>query len=173
MSEQIHRMTTHVNYHLARACVAASGPVGIVRSALYPCVAALVRTLSKLYADRGLEISASISPELHVRVRTEDLEEILGNLLDNACKWARKKILISVSDTGSLTLVTIEDDGPGLPESLRTAVLGRGERIDESAPGTGLGRSIVRDLVEHCNGSVSLEQSSLGGLLVRISLSKS
>lgn len=173
MSEQIHRMTTHVNYHLARARVAASGPAGTARSALSPSVAALVRTLSKLYVDRGLEISAPIAPEANVRVREEDLEEILGNLLDNACKWARTKILISALDTGPLMTITVEDDGPGLPESFRTAVLGRGVRIDESAPGTGLGLSIVRDLVEHYNGSISLDRSSLGGLLVRVSLPKS
>ncbi len=178
IEEQIQRMASHVEYHLARARVAAAGSgggAGVAPCAVAPCVAALVRTLSKLYAERGglLAIStAEVSAEVTVRVRIEDLEEILGNVLDNACKWARARIRVAAVDRGEITVLTVEDDGPGLPEALRAAVLERGVRIDESAPGTGLGLSIVRELVEHYGGTVVLSASSLGGLGVQISLPK-
>lgn len=168
--QQIRRMTSQVDYHLARARVAASGPAGTVRCPLAPCADALVRTVAKLYAERGLEITAQVDAEAAVRVRREDLDEILGNVLDNACKWARARVTLGCEPEGSKLLLVVDDDGPGLPEPMRRAVLERGVRLDESAPGSGLGLSIVRDLTEHYGGTVELSESHLGGLCVRISL---
>jgi signal transduction histidine kinase len=130
----------------------------------------LVRTVSKLYAERGLFVTATVPPELCARVRLEDLEEILGNLLDNGCKWARTTVVLGVIPDESMLVLTVEDDGPGLPDSLRGVVLERGVRLDEAAPGSGLGLSIVRDLTEHYGGSITLGESKLGGLCARISL---
>ena len=153
------------------ACrVSASGPTGTALCLVAPCAAALLRTVGKLYAERGLDISTTVAPELNARVRVEDLEEILGNLLDNACKWARTKVVLAGVSDGFELVLTAEDDGPGLPDSLRGVVMERGVRLDEAAPGSGLGLSIVRDLTEHYGGSIALADSRLGGLCVRISL---
>jgi signal transduction histidine kinase len=170
ITQQVRRMSHQVDYHLARARVAASGPTETTRCLVAPCAEALLRTLSKLYAERALEISASVAPGICARVRREDLDEILGNVLDNACKWARAKVALDVVENGSVLVFTVNDDGPGLPGPLRSVVLERGVRIDEAAPGSGLGLSIVRDLTEHYGGSIALEDSRLGGLCARISL---
>ncbi len=169
IDELVERMKRQVDYHLARARVAASGSSGAVCQ-IAPCAAAIVRTVSKLYADRQLEIVESISAELAVRVRAEDLEEILGNVIDNACKWARGRIKISATPSGSVIEITIDDDGPGLPEAQRAKVLERGVRLDEAAPGSGLGLAIVRDLAELYGGGVALGAAASGGLRVTVSL---
>lgn len=167
--QHVRRMDNLVSYHLARARVAASGPTA-ARTPLTPCVDALVRTLTKLHAARTLHIQTAIPQETSVRVRPEDLEEILGNLLDNACKWAKSRIALTTVQGEALLTITIEDDGPGLPAELRQQVLQRGVRIDEAVPGSGLGLSIVRDLTEHYGGAITLDASPLGGLLASITL---
>jgi signal transduction histidine kinase len=168
--QQVERMSRQVNYHLARARAAASGAAGAVRCPVASCADALVRTLLKLYAGRALEISSTIGPDLCARVQREDLDEMLGNLLDNACKWAKSRILLEASRIDTMLVLTLDDDGPGLARTLRTVVLERGVRIDEAAPGFGLGLAIVRDLSELYGGSISLDESPLGGLRARISL---
>jgi signal transduction histidine kinase len=167
---QIRRMTSQVDRHLARARVAAVNPLDVDRCELAPCLAALARTVSTLYAERHLSLAVDAAPDLFVRVRQEDLEEILGNVLDNACKWATAAIQIRASATGRTLALSIEDDGPGLPASQRTAVLERGVRLDEAAPGSGLGLAIVRDLAEHYGGTIVLDAAQSGGLSVRITL---
>jgi len=169
IGQQVERMSRQVNYHLARAR-AASGAASGVRYPVAPCVDALIRTLVKLYADRALEISADVAFDLCVRVQPEDLDEILGNLLDNACKWSKSKIALKASRSSGMIVFTVDDDGPGLECALRSAVLERGVRIDESAPGSGLGLAIVRDLAELYGGCVSLDDAALGGLHARVSL---
>jgi signal transduction histidine kinase len=134
------------------------------------CAEALVRTLLKLYANRTLHISSSVPSDLAARVQPEDFEEMLGNLLDNACKWAGSRIRIEASRTGSTMVLILDDDGPGLAANLRTVVLERGIRIDEAAPGSGLGLAIVRDLAELYGGAVSLHESPVGGLRAQLTL---
>ena len=92
-------------------------------------------------------------PDLCARVQPEDLDEMLGNLLDNACKWAKSKIVVKASRGGSMIVFTVDDDGAGLERAMRSAVLERGVRIDEGAPGSGLGLAIVRDLAELYGGA--------------------
>jgi signal transduction histidine kinase len=106
-----------------------------------------------------------------VRVVFEDVEEMLGNLLDNACKWARSRVRISsdVVDAERLA-INVDDDGPGLDESLHEHVLRRGVRADEATPGSGLGLSIVRDLADAYGGSIVLTRSPLGGLRAQLTL---
>ncbi|MBL8240600.1 MAG: hypothetical protein JNM66_24490 [Bryobacterales bacterium] len=169
IEQHIRRMSNQVDYHLARARVAASGP-NAAAIPLSPCIDSLVRTLRKLHAARTIDIQIRISPEIGVRVNAEDVEEILGNLLDNACKWAKTRVTLAVDRMDSMTAITIEDDGPGLAADLRQQVLQRGVRVDEAVPGSGLGLSIARDLTEHYGGTIALEASSLGGLLARITL---
>jgi len=105
-----------------------------------------------------------------VRVQREDLDEMLGNLLDNACKWARSRVTLGSSEAGGTVTVVIDDDGPGLLAELREKVLQRGVRADEAAPGSGLGLAIVRDLAELHGGTILLEDSPRGGLRARLSL---
>jgi signal transduction histidine kinase len=163
-------MTDQVDRHLARARIAASGPMGTDRCRVEPCVDALVRTMKTLHADRALHVSFAGAAEADVLVRHEDLEEILGNVLDNACKWARSRVRLEVQRQGAALLFTIDDDGPGLPAAARDVVLQRGVRLDERAPGSGLGLAIVRELVEHYGGTISLSDSPSGGLRVAIAL---
>ena len=103
-----------------------------------------------------------------MRVQREDLDEMIGNLLDNACKWGRGHVNIGAGRTGDVVDITVDDDGSGLADDMREAVLQRGVRADEAAPGTGLGLAIVRDLAEVYGGSVALEASPLGGVRARL-----
>ena len=108
-----------------------------------------------------------VPADLSVRVQREDLDEMIGNLLDNACKWARTRVIVAASQAESAVEITVDDDGSGLADEMREAVLQRGVRADEAAPGSGLGLAIVRDLAEVYGGSVSLEAAPLGGVRAR------
>jgi len=167
---QVSRMRRQVDYHLAHARAAASGPTVGARSSVAASAEGLARTLLRLHADRGLAIDVRVPAEHAFRGQREDLDEMLGNLLDNACKWARSRVIVeSWSDAGVVT-VTVDDDGPGLDPSLRDAVLQRGVRADEAAPGSGLGLAIVRDLAEVYGGSIGLGRSPEGGVRARLEL---
>lgn len=170
LRQQVDRMARQIDYHLARARATASGSAGAALCPVAPCVDALLRTLAKLHAPRSLHLSASVPPEIQVQVQREDLEEMLGNLLDNACKWAKTEVRISAVRSGPGITINVDDDGPGLDPTKRGVVLERGVRLDQAAPGSGLGLAIVRDLVELYGGSISLDTAPLGGLRVRIAL---
>ena len=164
IEHQVDRMRRQTEYHLAQARAAASGSIPGARTALVDAVSALIRTLLRLHADRGLVIDNQAGPSHHVRCQREDVDEMLGNLLDNACKWGRTAVRISSAVAGDMVAITVDDDGAGLAPELRTAVLQRGVRADEGAPGSGLGLAIVRDLAALYGGSIALEQSPLGGV---------
>jgi signal transduction histidine kinase len=170
ISVQVERMRRQVDYHLAQARAAGSGDVPGARCAVLPSVEGLIRTLQRIYADRGLAIDVEVAPDHFIRGQREDLEEMLGNLLDNACKWTKSRILIQSVPEGGFLVITVDDDGPGLNPSMRDAVLQRGVRADEAAPGSGLGLAIVRELTELYGGTISLEDSPLGGLRARLRL---
>ena len=174
IGQQVERMSRQVDYHLARARATAFGASGAAVCAVAPCAEALVRTLLKLHAARGREreltIASTIAPDLSVRVRREDLDEMLGNLLDNGAKWAKSKVVVSAGASAGMLAIMVDDDGPGLAAPMRSVVLDRGVRLDEAAPGSGLGLAIVRDLAELYGGSICLEESPLGGLRARVSL---
>ena len=105
-----------------------------------------------------------------MRVAREDLDEMLGNLIDNACKWTRSRVVVTSSQRDANIVVDVDDDGPGLDPSMREVVLQRGVRADEAAPGFGLGLAIVRELAELYGGSIRLDTSPLGGLRARLEL---
>ena len=172
LGQQVERMRRQVEYHLAHARAGASaGAAPGVRCPIAESAEALARTLRRLYADRGLSIEVDVATEHAVRSRREDLDEMLGNLLDNACKWARSRVAIaSFQEDDGAVAITVDDDGPGLPPALRESVLQRGVRADEAAPGSGLGLAIVRDLAELYGGSIALEDSPAGGLRARLRL---
>jgi len=164
IQHQVERMRRQIDSHLAQARATASGIAAGTHAGVAEAARALARTMQRLYADRALAISVDVPSDHSVRVPTEDLEEMLGNLLDNACKWARQRITIAAHSTGTELTIIVDDDGPGLDPSMREAVLRRGVRADEAAPGSGLGLAIVADLAELYEGAVSLGSSPGGGL---------
>jgi signal transduction histidine kinase len=170
MRGQIATMQRQIDYQLARARAAAAVDVPGARVPVASSVAAVQRTLARLYLGRSLQFVIDIPADHVFRGEQQDLEEMLGNLMDNACKWARRRVAAtSRRDDGRLT-ITIDDDGPGLPpEQLRSA-LAPGARFDETVPGTGLGLAIVRDLANLYGGSIALGSGSLGGLRAELTL---
>ncbi len=167
---QVERMRRQVDHHLAHARATATGAARGARCSVADSAAALARTLLRLHADRGVGIEVRVPPGHAVRGRREDLDEMLGNLLDNACKWARSRIVVESSAAAAAIVIVVDDDGPGLDPSMRSAVLQRGIRADEAAPGSGLGLAIVRDLAELYGGAVALDHSPAGGLRVSLRL---
>jgi signal transduction histidine kinase len=170
MHAQVERMRRHIDYQLAHARAAAAASTPGVRAAIAPSVDALFRTLSRLHADKPLRLETSVPPDHAVRIQKEDFEEIVGNILDNACKWSRFHVRVQSSTDNDVVIVTVEDDGSGIDETMRAAVLQRGIRADQSVPGSGLGLAIARDLVELYGGSIELARSPLGGLRVVLRL---
>lgn len=170
LSHQVARMRRQIEYHLAHARAAASGATPGARCSVRESAEGLARTLTRLHADRGLMIDVSVSPDHTVRGQREDLDEMLGNILDNACKWARSRVSVQSAQADSLVIITVDDDGSGIEASMRDRVLQRGVRADEAAPGSGLGLAIVRELVELYGGSISLGNAPSGGLRATLRL---
>jgi signal transduction histidine kinase len=171
IGEQIDRMRRQIEYHLAQARAAASGATPGARCLVAESAEALARTMRRLHADRALAIDVEVDPAHEVRCDRADLDEMLGNLLDNACKWAGSRVVVRASAAeGGAVGITVEDDGPGIAVALREAVLQRGVRADEASPGSGFGLAIVRDLAEVYGGKVSLDSSPAGGLAARLTL---
>jgi signal transduction histidine kinase len=140
-----------------------------------PVLDALARTLERIHRERGLSIAVTCPDSLRFRGERQDLEEMVGNLLDNACKWAQARVSLSAAPAAegagrSFLGIVVEDDGPGLPADKRAEALKRGRRLDETKPGSGLGLSIVSDTAAMYGGSVALEVAALGGLRVRLVL---
>jgi signal transduction histidine kinase len=127
-------------------------------------------SLKRLYSDRDLAFEVAGIAGLVFRGDPQDLEEMLGNLMDNACKWARSRVRVTAARDGERLLLTVEDDGPGIPPPARDAALARGGRLDEAVAGSGLGLAIVRDLLELYRGGLRMEASPLGGLKVVLDL---
>jgi signal transduction histidine kinase len=170
IQQQVERMRRQIEYHLAHARASAAGGNPGARCHVLTSADALARTMMTIHAGKGIAVDVDVSHEHFARTQREDLEEMLGNLVDNACKWAKSRVEIRSSSTDGLTVVTVDDDGPGLAEELRETVLQRGVRADEAAPGSGLGLAIVADLVELYSGSISLGASPLGGLRATLRL---
>lgn len=164
-------MHSNVEHYLKRAQAAARAQTLSARTPIQPVVDSLVRLLNRLFADRGIEVTATIPKSEVFRGEKQDLEEMLGNLMENACKWAGNRVEVSVdtAEPGWIDL-HIDDDGPGLDASEREKALQRGVRLDESAPGTGLGLSIVNELAELHSGHLQLGESPLGGLRASLRL---
>lgn len=169
--QQVDRMRRQIDYHLASARAAASGATKQARCVVADSVDGLVRTVARIYAERGLTIQADIDPSHVARVQREDLDEMIGNLLDNACKWARHQVVVSVTSEDDAVRICVDDDGLGVPVERRGDVLKRGVRADQNAPGTGFGLAIVSDLAELYGGSITLTDSPLGGTRAVLTLS--
>ena len=186
VGEQANLMRDQINHYLDRARMAAR--VGVIggMADVRPVADAMVRALSRIYQDRNIKIELKCSGDIKFRGERQDLEEMFGNLLDNACKWAEGRVVVNVdgltnsnksgksAKSGDLVdrffMISIEDDGPGLNEDECKMVLKRGQRLDESKSGSGLGLSIVTDLAALYKGEFKLERSKDGGLIARLKL---
>lgn len=168
---QSESMRANVDHYLRRAQAAARAEALGVRTQILEAADGIARVMNKLFARDGKSVSVDIPAGLYARTERQDLEEMLGNLLDNACKWASAKVEVSARpDEDGMIVIHIDDDGPGLsPEESEQAVK-RGIRLDETAPGTGLGLSIVADIASMNGGSLALTKSPLGGLRTTVRL---
>jgi signal transduction histidine kinase len=170
VSRQVTSMRRQIDHYLSRA--RAAGALDIIgnRTPVLPVLEDLVRVLKRIHADRGIDIELHCPPNIAFRGERQDLEEMAGNLLDNACKWAKSRVAIGASGRGALLEIHVGDDGPGLEPEDRARVLERGERLDETVPGSGLGLAIVDDISKLYGGELVLGQAVLGGLEVRLKL---
>ncbi|HEV3142206.1 MAG TPA: HAMP domain-containing sensor histidine kinase [Vicinamibacterales bacterium] len=168
--EQVDRVERQIDYHLAHARAAASAAAPGARSLVAESAEGVARALRRLHEERGTTIEIHAAQNTAVRCQREDLDEMLGNLLDNACKWAKSRVALHSALDENAVLVTVDDDGPGIAAEMREAVLQRGVRADEKSPGTGFGLAIVRDLAELYGGSIALGESPMGGLQARLRL---
>ncbi len=177
VAEQAEVMRDQVSYYLDRArMVARVGVIGRVTE-VRPVAEAIARALGRINRDRGLEIVVECPSDVRFQGERQDLEEMLGNLSDNACKWAASRVHISVETAENAAetharrlIVSVDDDGPGLTDEQRAQGIKRGRRLDESKPGSGLGHSIVADLAQSYRGHFRLERAALGGLSARLDL---
>ncbi|WP_395672159.1 sensor histidine kinase [Phenylobacterium sp.] len=171
VSRQAETMRGQVDHHLRRARAAARTQGMGERTSVQEVLDELARTLERIFQDKGVEIDWDAADDLYFQGERQDLLEIVGNPMENACKWGKSRVRVRAEEKGEARLVlSIEDDGPGLPPEGRDEVLRRGARLDETAPGSGLGLSIVDELARAYGGDVKLSDSALGGLRMVIDL---
>jgi signal transduction histidine kinase len=177
--EQTALMGDQVTYYLDRARAAARSTMIGAAADVGPPLAGLVRTFEKIYQDRHVLFDLQIADGLRFRGERQDFEEMVGNLIDNSGKWAAGRVAVSAAPldgeaacptAAGFLCVTVEDDGPGLPTEKRNEALARGQRLDETKPGSGLGLSIVADLAKIYGGALTLEESDMGGLKASLRL---
>jgi signal transduction histidine kinase len=175
--EQADVMRDQVAHHLERARIAARLTIVGTITEVGPVVDALRRTMEKIHRDRGVAIEVSAASKASFRGERQDLEEMVGNLVDNACKWAASRVFIEVlvkppAEAGATSMlrIIVDDDGRGLSDQERAQVSRRGQRLDESKPGSGLGLSIVVDLAGLYGGSLTLGRAPIGGLRAELVL---
>jgi signal transduction histidine kinase len=170
--QQCQRMQRQIDYQIARARAAASRSVPGVNALVLPAVNTIVNAMKRLHSTKNLQIDVDIDPKCVVLCDPMDLSEMLANLIDNACKWCAKRVIIDarVDPKAKQAVIAIEDDGAGLPSEAREMVFQIGQRLDERVPGSGLGLPIVRDLAQLYGGEIRLKDSTLGGLQAALSL---
>ena len=177
VGEQIVIMRDQVTRHLERARIAARATVVGSVTEVAPVVTALTRTMEKIYHPRGIAIDLDAPEGVRFRGERQDIEEMLGNLVDNACKWAQARVSIEVTQERQqddpfklIVRVVVDDDGPGLSPADRDQVARRGQRLDETKPGSGLGLSIVLELASLYGGHLTLSTAPIGGLRAELVL---
>ena len=177
VSEQTQVMRDQVNLYLDRARRAARAQTLGSVTDIEPVFSALGRTIARINQDKGTKIDVVVEPGLKFRGEVQDLEEMAGNLIDNAAKWSAHAVKITaaalidpIDGTRNWLMVTVDDDGPGLPAEKRAEAVKRGKRLDESKPGSGLGLNIVTETAAMYGGNVVLGDAELGGLRVQLRL---
>ena len=169
--------SNHITHHLSRAQVAARMSIVGGVTDVSDTLNSLTNTLSRIYSERNINFRVECPPDAKFRGEKQDLQEMVGNLLDNACKWAESKVSVQVetgaapkSSSFKFLTVFVDDDGPGLSPSELETVTTRGNRLDETKPGSGLGLSIVADLSEMYYGSFVLQHAPSGGVRAKLTL---
>jgi signal transduction histidine kinase len=163
-------MERRIRHHLGRARSAALGGPVRTRTAIASRARDLMLVLAKVNAEKPVTFIDELPTDIVVACEPQDVDEMLGNVLENAFRWCRAKVAMKASMRGRDVILTIEDDGPGLSPEQMTKAMQAGQRLDESAPGFGFGLSITRELAELYSGSLGLDKSALGGLLVSLRL---
>jgi signal transduction histidine kinase len=163
-------MRRQVDHYLVRARAAGALDVLGNRAPVRDVLDDQARGLMRIHERRAIDIHVHCPADLYFRGDRQDLEEMAGNLMDNACKWARSRVAVTARREEAVLSLAVEDDGPGLSPGERARVGSRGERLDESVPGSGLGLAIVGDIAKLYAGSLVLEASPLGGLEARLTL---
>ena len=152
----------------AKLCAEALG----ARTEVRPVLDGIARLMNRLYDSKGIDVTVTGTETAVFRGEQQDLEEMVGNLMENACKWASSEVLVRVRDTAAALTIDVEDNGKGLSPEEREGALKRGVRLDETTPGTGLGLSIVKELAELHRGSLELGDAELGGLKAQLRFPK-
>lgn len=171
VSDQAEAMRRQVDHHLRRARTAARSQGSRERTLVEPVIDELASALERIFQDRGVVIDWRAPEDLAFQGERQDLLEIAGNVIENACKWSKGRVRVTAAEAeGEKLDLIVEDDGPGLAPEQRAEVLKRGARLDETAPGSGLGLSIVDELARAYGGAVDLGASDMGGLKVCVTL---
>jgi len=164
LRDQVSEVTKHIERYLAHARAAGAAGVLGARASVKETIEELRFSMELIHKDRGLSFRISGADGLFFQGDPHDLEEMVGNLMDNACKWTHSLVAVTARKSEGRLIITVEDDGPGIPEERRTEVLHRGRQLDEAAPGSGLGLDIVQDLALLYRGSMTIQTSPLGGV---------
>lgn len=168
--EKSDAMGAYVERYLSRARAAGSANIIRANVPVQPVAKDICYLMARMYQDKNIDIVLKDLKGLYFKGDAQDLEEMLGNLTENACKWANSKVVVSGRQKDMRLVINIEDDGPGIPDDQTDTVLQRGRRLDETVPGSGLGLAIVIDLAHLYNGSLTLHKSAIGGLDARLEL---
>jgi two-component system sensor histidine kinase PhoQ len=174
--EQIDRMDEIVRYQLRKPAASVADNLVLASVRVEEEVARLIDGLRKVYRDKNPEFEVSIEPGMQFRGDKGDFLEVAGNLLDNACKWCERRVRISIVPSAGARAVasgmvlTVSDDGPGIPDDAVAALLQRGMRLDESTPGHGIGLAVVKDIAQSYGGRLSIQRSDLGGAEIMVSI---
>jgi two-component system sensor histidine kinase PhoQ len=175
-NEQIDRMDEIVRYQLRKPAASVADNLVLQSVNVDKEIARLIDGLKKVYHDKHPEFDVSVEPGMQFRGDTGDFLELAGNLLDNACKWCKKKVRISVVPSAGAKAIAsgmvlcVADDGPGIPQDAADALLQRGMRLDESTPGHGIGLAVVKDIARSYGGQLSIKDSKLGGAEITVSI---
>ncbi len=168
---QVQVMRRHVDHQLARARAAGQRGTSAARTPAWPAVEAIVRTVGRIHGGRDVTIDLAGDQAKVFRGDRQDLDEMVGNLVDNAAVHGGGRVFVTIGGGPGMLEICIEDDGKGIPAAARARLFERGERLDTDKPGTGLGLAIARDVAELYGGTIALDESEdLGGLLVRLNL---
>jgi two-component system sensor histidine kinase PhoQ len=169
MRDQIERMSQQIGYQLQRASLGQSGLVRH-RAALQPLLLRLCSTLDKVYQDKRVQVELQLPANATLPLEQGALMELLGNLLENAYRLCLYQVRISLQQVDEQLILSVEDDGPGVPADQRARILRRGERLDAQHPGQGIGLAVVKDIIDSYGGELRLDDSDPGGAAFRLHL---
>ncbi|WP_404713077.1 sensor histidine kinase [Sphingomonas sp. MMS24-J13] len=170
LAVHVDRIEAQIRHHLGRARAASPAGAGRVLTPLAPHVADLIDALGRIHADRAIRPIVTVGSELMVQCDPQDLDEMIGNLLDNAWRWARTEVRVTAGPEGRMIAIAIADDGPGISEELLASAIEPGRRLDERGEGHGFGLSIARELAELHGGRLMLANGTAGGLIATLHL---